>query len=115
HHQVTLTKTQILSLAEKLEGFTADAVLDVLGLPAWRALARNETTPGLLATQGGSRIEVLTRLFSLQGSVDLATAQRVFGDLLDPLLEARILGLHDDRISALVDIRPYGDDDHDWW
>lgn len=112
---MTLTQAQILTLAEKLEGFTADAVLEVLGLPAWRALARNETTPGLLATQGGSRIDVLTRLFSLQGTTDLATAQRIFGDLLGPLLEARILGLRDDRVNALVDIRPYGDDDHDWW
>lgn len=110
-----LSAAHVTGLAEKLEGFTADAVLDVLGLPAWRALARNETTPGLLATTGDSPLEVLTRLFSLQGDVSLDAAKRVFGSSFEPLLETRILKHEGNRVKALIDIRPYGDDDHDWW
>ena len=110
-----LNAGQITRLREVLEGFTADAVLEVLGLPAWRALARNETTPGFLATAGDSKLELLTRLFSLQGTVTSAAARAVFGDVFESLLEARILGLNNDAVSALVEIRPYGDETHDWW
>ena len=43
-------------------GYTHDTVAAVLGPVAHRALARNETTPGLHATTGGSPVETLTRL-----------------------------------------------------
>lgn len=112
---MTLRPTHIEYLRELLEGFTADAVLEVLGVPAWRALARNETTPGLQATTGHSRLEVLTRLFSLQGSVPHDLARSVFGEVTEPLFEAGILRLRNDAVTALVEIRPYGDESHDWW
>lgn len=112
---MNLNSRHVSRLREVLEGFTADAVLEVLGLPAWRALARNETTPGLLTTTGGSKLEVLTRLFSLQGSVHQSTARTVFGDVFEPLLDAHILRLTNNSVSALIEIRPYGDESHDWW
>ena len=46
--------------------FTYDGVAEVLGQRAHDALARNETTPGLARTRGGSPVETLARLFLLQ-------------------------------------------------
>ena len=46
--------------------FTYDGVAELLGPAAHDALARNETTPALRRTTGGSPLETLTRLFLLQ-------------------------------------------------
>ncbi len=110
-----LSRDHITQLRDVLDGFTADTVLETLGLPAWRALARNEVTPGLRATEGDTKIAVLTRLFTLQGNVSKSLARQVFGRVLEPLLAARILAENNGQLKALVDIRPYGDDTHDWW
>jgi len=111
---VILQPDHIARLRECLEGFTADAVLQTLGTPAWRALARNETVPGLRAVPEGTSCEVLTRLFTLQTTINEASARRVFGDLLGHLIDADILASDAAGIRALVDIRPYGDETHDW-
>ena len=55
-------------------GFTYDGVVTALGAPAHAALARDETTPGLRATAGGSPVETLVRLFLLQTPVPSAQA-----------------------------------------
>ena len=44
--------------------FTADGLLDLLGAPAYAALARSETVPALRATRGDTPLETLVRLFS---------------------------------------------------
>lgn len=106
---------QISRLRSALDGFTVDAVLETLGIEAWRALSRNETTPGLRATTDGSRLSTLIRLFPLQASVSRAAAEHVFGDLLGVLIAGEILARDGDEVRALVDLRPYGDEDHDWW
>ena len=50
-------------------GFGYDAVAGLLGPTAHAALGRNETTPGLRATRGGSPLETLARLWPLQATV----------------------------------------------
>jgi hypothetical protein len=96
-------------------GFTYQGVADVLGPMAHAALSRNETTPGMRATSGGSPLETLTRLWPLQASVDLADAESALPGLVDPLCVAGLLERSVGTVRARVDVRPYASDDRDWW
>ncbi|HEX4976240.1 MAG TPA: methyltransferase, partial [Nocardioides sp.] len=96
-------------------GFTYDAVAAVLGPVAHAALSRNETTPGLRATRDGSPLSTLTRLFLLQAPVPVADVERALPDLLDALCVAGLLERSVGEVRARLDVRPYADEDHDWW
>ncbi|MEU0334893.1 class I SAM-dependent methyltransferase [Streptomyces sp. NPDC006193] len=95
--------------------FTADGLLELLGAPAYAALARSETVPALRATRGDTPLETLVRLFLLQQPVPYA---RVAGVL--PCEEALETGwlrrVGGDEVAATVDVRPYGGlDGEDWF
>lgn len=96
-------------------GFTVDGVYARLGDEAHRALARNHTVPALRATRGGSPLETLTRLFSLQVPVARSAADAALPGLVEPLAAAGMLEPSGGEVRALVDVRPYGDETHDWW
>lgn len=104
-------------LAEALRsaGYSYDAVAEVLGPTGHAALSRNETTPGMRATTGGSPLETLTRLWPLQAAVDLEAAERALPGLVDPLCVAGLLERSVGSVRARLDVRPYADEDHDWW
>jgi len=102
-------------LREAIDGFTVDAVHGVLGDDAWRALARSETVPGLRATADGSALSTLIRLFQLQAPVPLAAAERAFGAAWPAAQELGLVEADGDEVRALLDVRPYGDESHDWW
>jgi methylase of polypeptide subunit release factors len=108
-------------LAERLRscferaGYTYDAVAALLGPMAHAALSRNETTPGLRATTGGSALETLVRLWPLQATVPAATVERALPGLVGPLCADRLLERSGDEVRALVDVRPYADEGTDWW
>ncbi|MEV8434563.1 class I SAM-dependent methyltransferase [Streptomyces sp. HUAS 31] len=99
-------------LREALLGasFTADGLLELLGAPAYAALARSETVPALRATRGDTPLEALVRLFLLQQPVAHARVADVLP--VDACLESgwlvRVGGASDDDIAATVDVRPYG-------
>ena len=119
---LTLDPAIIGRLREALgrAGYVHDTVAAVLGPVAHRALARNETLPGLRATPGGSPVETLTRLWPLQAPVPEPALEEALPGLVDPLCQAGILVRGgDDRghamVRAAVDVRPYADDSHDWW
>ncbi|MET9434079.1 methyltransferase [Streptomyces sp. NPDC006551] len=94
--------------------FTADGLLELLGAPAYAALARSETVPALRATRGDSPLEALVRLFLLQGAVP---AERAAAAL--PLEEALADGWvreSEGEVRATVDVRPYGGPEgQDWF
>ncbi|MCX5049982.1 MULTISPECIES: class I SAM-dependent methyltransferase [unclassified Streptomyces] len=97
--------------------FTADGLLELLGAPAYAALARSETVPALRATRGDTPLEVLVRLFLLQQPVPYA---RVVGVLpVDACLESgwlvRAGGALEGNVAATVDVRPYGGPDGEDW
>ncbi|MGW7412547.1 DUF7059 domain-containing protein [Streptomyces sp. NPDC054863] len=98
--------------------FTADGLLDLLGAPAYSALARGETVPALRATRGDGPLETLVRLFLLQESVPAARAAAVLpleSCLTDGWLTAQGEA-GGDGVRARVDVRPYGGDEgQDWF
>ncbi|WP_435969366.1 DUF7059 domain-containing protein [Streptomyces sp. Qhu_M48] len=93
--------------------FTADGLLELLGAPAYAALARSETVPALRATRGDSPLATLVRLFLLQEAVGHDRAAAAL-----PLAEALADGWvvrEGDSVSATVDVRPYGGPDGEDW
>ena len=96
-------------------GFTYQQVADQLGPMAHAALSRNETTPGIRVTAGGSPLETLVRLWPLQASVDLAGAEAALPGLVDPLCVAGLLERSVGSVRARIDVRPYASDERDWW
>ncbi|QCX28770.1 DUF7059 domain-containing protein [Nocardioides jishulii] len=91
--------------------FTYDSVADVLGVRAHEALGRNETTPGERATRGGSPLETLTRLFTLQRPVTRDHAEAALPGLLSRLAGAGVVEVSGDEVRARLDVRPYATDD----
>ncbi|MFE0447581.1 DUF7059 domain-containing protein [Streptomyces fungicidicus] len=87
--------------------FTADGLLELLGAPAYAALARSETVPALRATRGDTPLETLVRLFLLQQPVPHARVADVLP--VDVCLETGWLRrAGTDEVAATVDVRPYG-------
>ncbi|WP_122816151.1 DUF7059 domain-containing protein [Nocardioides pantholopis] len=91
--------------------FTYDAVAEVLGPRAHAALGRNETTPGLRRTAGGSPLETLVRLFLLQTPVPLAAAESALPGLVDRLAVEGLVEQSVSEVAARLDVRPYATDD----
>jgi hypothetical protein len=104
-----------LRAALEQAGYTYDGVAGLLGLTAHTALSRNETTPGRRATRDGSPLATLTRLWLLQEAVPLEAAQHALPGLVDTLADLGIVERSGAEVRALVDVRPYADEDHDWW
>ena len=107
--------TAALRDALRTADYTVEAVADLLGPDAHRALMRNETTPGRRATTDGSPLSTLTRLFALQLPVAVEQAERALPGLVDALSVAGILERSVSEVAARVDLRAYGDDSRDWW
>lgn len=95
--------------------FGYDEVADLLGPAAHQALARNETTPALRRTTGGSALETLTRLFLLQAVVDADAADRALPGLVDRLAAEGFLERSVGEVAARLDVRPYAADRDSLW
>ncbi len=98
-----------------VSGYGYDAVAGLLGREAHDALARNETVPARRRTAGGSALETLVRLFLLQVPAPRAAADAALPGLVPELAAAGVLAADDAAVRALVDCRPYADDDHELW
>ncbi|WP_327392641.1 MULTISPECIES: class I SAM-dependent methyltransferase [unclassified Streptomyces] len=124
--------TRRLREALRTARFTADGLLELLGAPAYAALARGETVPALRATRGEGPLETLVRLFLLQQPVPYDSAHSVLpveealaDGWLERVGEAPERGSEDGgglgagpgaSVRATVDVRPYsGPEDQDWW
>ncbi|MFE2088180.1 methyltransferase [Streptomyces sp. NPDC059460] len=94
--------------------FTADGLLDLLGAPAYAALARSETVPALRATRGDSPLDTLVRLFLLQRPVPYERARAALP--LDECVEDGWVIRAGEEVRAAVDVRPYGGPEgQDWF
>ncbi|MFG3254285.1 methyltransferase [Streptomyces sp. NPDC048172] len=109
-------------LREALSGarFTADGLLELLGAPAYAALARGETVPALRATRGDGPLETLVRLFLLQQPAPYASVAAVL-PVEEALADGWLARVGDGtgdtgELCATVDVRPYsGPEGEDWW
>jgi hypothetical protein len=100
-----------LADALRATGYTAGAVVELLGEEAAGALARAERVPALRTTTGGSPLETLVRLFLL-GSTEPAAAVRAALPLAAaPAIAGALLEPDGDGYRAAVDLRPY----EEWW
>ncbi|OEU90519.1 transferase [Streptomyces abyssalis] len=119
-------RTVRLREALRAADFTADGLLDLLGGPAYAALARSENVPALRATRGTSPLETLVRLFLLQRDVPREQARGAL-PLDDALQDGWLVPAEDagggegpvptePSVRATVDVRPYGGPEgQDWW
>ncbi|KIZ19682.1 DUF7059 domain-containing protein [Streptomyces natalensis] len=107
-------RTERLRHALLAADFTADGLLDLLGAPAYAALARSETVPALRATRGDGPLETLVRLFLLQRPVAGRRAAAAL-PVADCLADGWLVR-DGDEVRATVDVRPYGGPEgQDWW
>ena len=96
--------------------FTVPAVAELVGSAAHQALSRNETTPALRRTRDDrSPLATLTRLWPLQSAVSSDAAEAALPGLVDALCVGGLLERSVGEVRAVVDVRPYADDDRDWW
>jgi methylase of polypeptide subunit release factors len=94
-------------------GFTADGLLAELGASAYAALGRGEPVPARRALEGRrDTLASLVEVFVLGAEVPLERARRTL-----PLDELVSLGLVETGagVRAVVDVRPYGESDTDWY
>ncbi|UGY92317.1 DUF7059 domain-containing protein [Streptomyces gobiensis] len=115
-HLPTATSTTIPRLRDAFlaVSFTADGLLELLGAPAYAALARSETVPALRATRGDGPLETLVRLFLLQHPVPYERARAAL-PAADALADNWLVQ-DGGAVRATVDIRPFGGPQgQDWW
>lgn len=96
-------------------GFTVERVQALLGPEAQGALLRNETTPAERATRDGAPLSTLVRLFALQRAEPADAVEAALPGLVDDLVGRGLLARDGHLVRAVVDVRPYGDEQHDWW
>ena len=96
--------------------FTTDGVRELLGPSAHAALGRGEVEPAFRASREADELGVLVRLLLLGGTepddgVRAALAPLTLSDARD----AGLLVPDGDGWRAALDLRPYADDDGEWW
>lgn len=116
-------------------GFTVDGVAERLGPVASAALHREQPLPALLATESADGADpdacgVLVRLFTLGRPVAASALEVALPTLgVEGAVTLRLVRLEGGRAGfaadrwaapsrvavATCDLRPYGDDSHDWW
>ncbi|KNX39112.1 SAM-dependent methyltransferase [Luteipulveratus halotolerans] len=98
-------------------GFTLDGVADCLGERASRALHREQAVPADLVTRTTTApVGVLVRLFTLGRPVSASALDRVLpGWDVDRLARTGLVSVEGDHVRTLFDLRPYGDEQREWW
>ena len=106
-----LTGRELRTIFERID-YTVDAVVELIGESAHRALGRNNTVPAIRALgDHDEALATLTRLWLLQRLVPRTAVERGLPGLVPILIQAGILEQDGDQIRALIDIRPYASDD----
>lgn len=110
-----LTGNEVDALREAFTaaGYTVDGVADRLGPQAGGALARNETTLADRRTEAGDALDTMIRLFLLQRNVPESLVSKAFPGV--DLVASGIIRVDDGTARAALDIRPYAEDERQWW
>lgn len=100
-------------------GYTVDALIQLLGPMAHRALGRGQRLPADLASRGqSSPTAVLLRLWVLGLPVETALVRSALPTVgVEAIVDLGLARLveEDTELIGSVDLRPYADQDHDWW
>jgi methylase of polypeptide subunit release factors len=102
-------------LAERLHAldYTVEGVRSLLGASAADALDREQVVPARrVLAQDGSPLATVTSLFLLGDACDESTVRAVLG--LDPGELGNLVARAGGQARALLELAPYGADDHDW-
>jgi methylase of polypeptide subunit release factors len=117
-HRGLLDETGTAQLRRALTGYTVDGVYDLLG-PVGRSALERADHHGVarqLRPHGGDRLPTLVRLFLLGADVPAADAERALAPLpLDAARAAGLIEVSGADARALLDVRPHGSGDADWW
>ncbi|MGW6278918.1 DUF7059 domain-containing protein [Kribbella sp. NPDC055071] len=111
--ELTGTDVDALRQAFTTAGYTVEGVADRLGPQANGALARNETTLASRRTAGGDALDTMIRLFLLQRIVPEALVVQAFPAV--DLVALGIITVDGGDARALLDIRPFAEDERQWW
>lgn len=97
--------------------FTTDGIAECLGPVAFSALHREQRLPADLATrENPSPVATLVRLFALGLPVGVRQLDRALpGWDTARLRNAGLVRVEGSRAWASYDMRPYGDETHQWW
>jgi methylase of polypeptide subunit release factors len=97
--------------------YTVDAVERLLGPLAASALGREQALPAQRVTAvAGTPLATLVRLFTLGDAVDADDAKAALPSLgVDGADQLGLVRQQGPGVVATCDLRPYGDDTHDWW
>ena len=96
--------------------YTVDSVRQCLGPAASAALMREQPVAADLATRERGGIAALVRLFTLGLPVPLALAESALPRCgVAGLVSLGLASAAEGAVNALVDLRPYGDESHDWF
>ncbi|WP_084079232.1 methyltransferase [Demequina sp. NBRC 110057] len=117
-----LEPAHVSALREDLDGWTVDAVDDLLGDRAARALHREQVTPALAAARdaGDDRHALLTRLFLLGDRLTRSEAEAALPRLgAEAAARAGLLHPEGDHAASVIELSPHaaadGDTQADWW
>jgi hypothetical protein len=91
-------------------GYTADGVVDALGVRAHAALGRGEPEPARRASRDAGALGTLIRLFLLGDAEPEAAVRAALGPV--DLADAIAAGVVTPGLRAGLDVRPYGES---WW
>jgi hypothetical protein len=94
-------------------GYTVDGVAERLGEQANGALGRNETAPAARRTASGDALDTMIRLFLLQRPVPEALVNKAFPGI--DLVAPGIIVTSGGEARAVLDIRPFAEDEREWW
>ncbi|MHA6619035.1 DUF7782 domain-containing protein [Pseudonocardia sp. DLS-67] len=96
--------------------YTTDGVRELLGPSAHAALGRGEVEPAFRASRDGGELGVLVRLLLLGSTEPDAAVAAALAPLAPADAAAAGLLVEDARgWRAVLDLRPHGDDEGDWW
>ena len=97
-------------------GYTTDGVQDFLGPVAAAALHREQPLPAERRCTGGEPLAVVIALFALGRPVAPEAVERALPTVTAAgLVQLGLVETADGRVTATCDLRPYGDERHDWW
>ncbi|HET6986774.1 MAG TPA: class I SAM-dependent methyltransferase [Kribbella sp.] len=111
--ELTGNDVDALRQAFTIAGYTVEGVAYRLGDQANGALARNETTLAGRRTSGGNALDTMIRLFLLQRAVPESLVGQAFPSV--DLVALGIVEISGGEARAALDIRPFAEDDRQWW